>query len=139
MPANVTPIDPGDVESLGRIAYDNNTILPGTIGTPATWDEMARWPDEKEPWRNSALAVARSVVPPHHAVYDTRTHTVIPNAMYASTLATLTQTDWPEMALVPVDVLSRVLSSHDRRCGDDADIEALEALLPDGGDDANHG
>jgi hypothetical protein len=73
-----TPIDPTDVEALGRIAYENNTILPGTIGTPATWDEMERWPEERIPWTSSGLAVASAVCPEHHAVYDTRTHFVVP-------------------------------------------------------------
>lgn len=79
-----TPIDPTDGEAMGRIAYENNTILPGTIGTPATWDEMERWPEERIPWMSSGLAVARAVVPEGFAVYDTRTHVVVPAKSLAS-------------------------------------------------------
>ncbi len=53
------------------------------------------------------------VVPEHHAVFDTRTHRVIPEAMYRSTLATLTERDWSEVVLVPVAEIRERLATLD--------------------------
>ena len=74
------PIDPRDGDALGRMVYENFTTQPGTIGEPASWDETARWPDERVPWINSGLAVANAVCPEHHDVFDMRTHVAVPVA-----------------------------------------------------------
>lgn len=65
------PVPPGAIERLAKIAYDNFTTLPGTIGDPASWEETAKWPSERIPWKASAEAVALAVCPPGHTVVRT--------------------------------------------------------------------